>query len=266
MKDWQIERYRENGFVQIPNFINEGELPVWQNAFDSAISDRLENNREFMTNQMNPKHSFARTLIQCNRLADTSPDFRELLFSEKVGEAASSLMDVETVRVWHDQALIKPPYGNATTIHLDAPYWSFYSEQSVSLWIALDRCTYRNGCMFYLPSTHKTAEVTRNVRGSINMGELVDMYPEWSGIEPMLVPCEPGDAIWHHGMVAHGAGANIGTTHRRAMTCIFMPDGVTYNGKRNSSVPEDYAKTLKVGDILNNDEHFPVIWTRNGKE
>ena len=43
------------------------------------------------------------------------------------------------------------------------------------------------------------------------------------------------------------------------MTCAYMPDGNVFNGEPNI-LPEDYLKTLKVGDLLNNDEQNPLVY------
>lgn len=48
---------------------------------------------------------------------------------------------------------------------------------------------------------------------------------------------------------------------RRAMTCAYMPDGNTFNGEPNI-LPDHYLQTLKVGDLLNNDEQNPLIYHR----
>ena len=45
------------------------------------------------------------------------------------------------------------------------------------------------------------------------------------------------------------------------MTCAYMPDGATFNGQKNI-LPDDYFKSLKVGDLLNNDEQNRLIWRR----
>jgi len=74
----------------------------------------------------------------------------------------SRLAGVDGMRVWHDQTLQKMPWANPTAWHLDNPYWSFYSRQAISIWIALDDATLENGCMAYLPGTHATAEFSRN--------------------------------------------------------------------------------------------------------
>ena len=67
------------------------------------------------------------------------------------------------------------------------------------------------------------------------------------------------DGVFHNGMTAHGAGANMTNKPRRAMTCAYMPDGSTFNGTRNI-LPADYYQLLKVGDILNEDTINPLIW------
>jgi phytanoyl-CoA hydroxylase len=48
---------------------------------------------------------------------------------------------------------------------------------------------------------------------------------------------------------------------RRAMTCAYMPDGNIFNGEANI-LPDDYLQTIKVGDVLNNDEQNPLIYHR----
>ena len=46
---------------------------------------------------------------------------------------------------------------------------------------------------------------------------------------------------------------------RRAMTCGYMPDGSTFNGKQ-SALPQAYFESLEIGDVLDNDAINPLIW------
>ncbi|RKU09898.1 phytanoyl-CoA dioxygenase, partial [Candidatus Poribacteria bacterium] len=57
----------------------------------------------------------------------------------------------------------------------------------------------------------------------------------------------------------HAAGPNMTTRPRRAMTCAFMPDGSTFNGKQNV-LPEDYFNSLTVGDLLDDPKQNELIW------
>ena len=68
-----------------------------------------------------------------------------------------------------------------------------------------------------------------------------------------------GNCSFHNGLTVHGANANMTNGFRRAMSCAFMPDGSVFNGQANI-LPEPYLKSLKVGDLLNNEEQNPLIY------
>jgi ectoine hydroxylase-related dioxygenase (phytanoyl-CoA dioxygenase family) len=91
------------------------------------------------------------------------------------------------------------------------------------------------------------------------MADLFKIYPEMADIDPVAVPMKAGDCSFHNGLVAHGAGANMTRTRRAAMTCAYMPDGSTFNGKKNI-LSDEMIASLKVGDVLNNDEQNPLIY------
>ncbi|MFY7952778.1 MAG: phytanoyl-CoA dioxygenase family protein, partial [Armatimonadaceae bacterium] len=78
-------------------------------------------------------------------------------------------------------------------------------------------------------------------------------------IEPVACPCPAGSAVFHNGLTAHGAGANMTNKPRRAMTCAYMPEGSTFNGQQNV-LPTEYFEKLAIGDRLDNPVINPLIW------
>ena len=154
---------------------------------------------------------------------------------------AATLAGIDGIRIWHDQALIKPPYGNHTAFHLDNPFWSFHSPNAISMWVALDDATLSNGCLWYLPGTHKEATFEPVGIGE-NLGDIFKIYPQWKTSRPLPAPAKAGSAVFHNGLVGHGAGVNMTAFPRRAMTCAYMPDGSTFNGIQNV-LPDDYFKS-----------------------
>jgi ectoine hydroxylase-related dioxygenase (phytanoyl-CoA dioxygenase family) len=256
----QIQQYREQGFLVIEGFLDASELAEWRSVTEDAVRERLASDSAAMTNQHDPKSYYARVFTQCIKLADTHAGMRTLMHDSRLGELAGTLSGADGIRIWHDQALIKPPFGNPTGWHLDNPYWSFSSPQSLSIWVALDDATLGNGCMWYVPGTHKE-ERYENVNIGQNLADLFDVYPEWRSIEPVSCPCPAGTAVFHSGLVAHGAGANMTNRPRRAMTCAYMPDGSTFNGQQNV-LPKEYFDRLEIGDMLDDDVINPLIWKR----
>ncbi len=260
----RIEFYRENGFVVLEGFLDQAELERWRTFTEEAVQQRLESGVGFqnLNNQQDPDAYYARVFTQCLKLADTHPGMRELMLDPRLGRLAATLAGVDGIRIWHDQALFKPPFGNPTAWHLDDPYWSFSSRDAISIWVALDDATLANGCMWYIPGSHKTATY-QNVGIGHNLSDLFKVYPQWREIEPAACPCPAGSAVFHNGLTAHGAGANMTNRPRRAMTCAYMPDGAVFNGVQNV-LPETYFRSLKVGDVLNDDTVNPLVWHKNG--
>ena len=183
---------------------------------------------------------------------------RRLMIDNRLGKMAAQLACVDGIRIWHDQALIKPPWGNPTGWHLDNPYWSFYSPDAISIWVALDDVTRDNGCLYFIPGTHKTASYD-NVDIGSNIGDLFNSYPQWSGLEAVAAEMKAGSCSFHNGLLAHGAGANMTPRYRRAMTCAYMPDGSTFNGQQNILSPEQVA-SYEIGDLLDDDAQSPLIY------
>ena len=261
----QISHYRENGFLAIERFLDGDELDEWRDYTQEAVDQRLSKTRSqdfshSLNNQADPDAYYAQVFTQCLKLLETHEGMRKLLLDPRLGQLAATLAGVDGMRIWHDQALFKPPFGNPTAWHLDNPYWSFSSPNSISLWVALDDATFANGCMWYIPGSHKTAGYENSGIGQ-NMSDLFRIYPAWRTIEPVGCPVPAGSAVFHNGLTAHGAGANMTNRPRRAMTCAYMPDGSTFNGTKNI-LPDEYCSSLSVGDILNNDAVNPLLWRR----
>lgn len=258
----QVAQYRAQGYIAIEGFLDPRELEHWRAVTEDAVAQRLKDRGwHALNNQGDTGDAYYKEVfVQCLKLADSHPAMREIMLDQRLGRLAATLAGVDGIRIWHDQALIKPPYGNPTGWHLDNPYWSFSSRDSISIWVALDDATLMNGCMAYLPGTHKTARF-ENVGIGSSFGALFNVYPEWKKMDAVAVPVKAGSAVLHNGLTAHGAGVNMTSRPRRAMTCAYMPEGSTFNGQKNI-LPEAYLATLKVGDVLQDDKITPLVWRK----
>ncbi len=261
--DAQIAFYRENGFVLIDDFLEPGELETWRRNVDEAVARRgkrkLADGRS-----MEEDNYYARVFAQRINLWTDHAGMRSLMIDERLGRMAADLAGLEGIRIWHDQALIKPAWGNPTAWHLDNPYWSFYSRDAISLWVALDDVTRDNGCLYFLPGSHLSATYD-NVGIGSNIGDLFNAYPQWAGQEAAAVEMKAGSCSFHNGLVAHGAGANMTPRPRRAMTCAYMPDGSVFNGQQNILSPEQ-AESYAIGDVLDDDGQTPLIYPRSRRQ
>ena len=252
----QIDFYREKGFVVIDDFLTPEELETWREAVDEAVANRGQ--QRILGQESKANEYYDNVFTQRVNLWQDNEKVRKIMLDSRLGKMAATLAGVEGIRIWHDQALIKQPWGNPTGWHLDNPYWSFHTRNSITIWVALDDATLENGCLWFLPGTHNLATFD-NVGIGPNIGDLFKVYPEWATIKAMPAPMKAGSCSWHNGIIAHAAGANMTPGRRRAMTCAYMPDGATFNGQRNI-LREEQIANLKIGDALEDDSQVPLIY------
>jgi phytanoyl-CoA hydroxylase len=253
----EVERYRRDGFLLMPGFLDAGELAEWRTVVERGAAARLA--AEDGLSNADSDAYYRQVFTQVSGLIRVEPRLAELLLDLRIGDLAAALTGVERMRLWNDQALFKPPWGNPTAWHLDAPYWSFDDRRALTVWVALDDATVENGCLWYLPGTHLSAGFDAVDLGS-NLGGIFDRYPQWRELPSVPAVLPAGGAVWHNGLIAHGAGANMTPRGRRAMTCAYMPDGVTYNGKRDEFVfTAEQAAAMRVGQPLADDAVNPLV-------
>ena len=256
----QIDAYREDGFVVLHDFLTAEELEVWRDAVDEAVANRgrTKLRRGSNVESEGGDSYYDNVFVQRINLWMDNDKVRKLMLDPRLGKMACELAGIDGVRIWHDQALNKQPWGNPTGWHLDNPYWSYSSRDTLSLWVALDDATLENGCLYFIPGSMRTATFDNAGIGQ-NIGDLFRVYPQWAEMESVAAPMKAGSCSFHNGITAHGAGANMTPGWRRAMTCGYMPDGSTFNGQQNV-LPEAYFDSLKIGDVLDNDEQNPLIY------
>lgn len=261
----QIEFYQTNGYVVIEDFLDAGDLENWRSAVTEAIEQRNGQKmpgKAIKTGEDDGINSdaayYSKVFDQMINLWQTNEKVRKLMLDPGIGAMAAALAGVDGIRIWHDQALIKKPWANPTSWHLDTPFWSFSDRRALSIWVALDDATLENGCLFFIPGSHKETSFDNPGIGK-NMDAIFNNYPSFRTSRSVAAPMKAGSCSFHNGLTIHGAHANMTPGLRRAMTCAYMPDGNTFNGTANV-LPDEYLKTLKIGDELANESQNPLIY------
>ena len=261
-----IEQYRRDGFLVIEDFLSADELEFWRTALTEAVAKRNGNKMPdrkevYGKGDDADKSYYDNVFDQLLNLWVDNDKMRQIMLDERLGKMAAQLSGADGIRIGHDQALIKKPWANPTSWHLDTPYWSFSDRRALSIWVALDDATYENGCLFFIPGSYHETTFENPGIGK-NMGAIFTTYPGFKGSKSVAATMKAGSCSFHNGLTIHGAHANMTPGYRRAMTCAYMPDGNTFNGTVNI-LPEDEIAKLQVGDLLNNDSLTPLIYSKN---
>jgi len=261
----QVEFYQENGYIIIEDFLNASELENWRTAVNHAIAERNGQKIPGRPGKIDEDDGinkdadyYSKVFDQLINLWQTSDEVKKLMLNPDLGKMAAKLAGVEGIRIWHDQALFKKPWANPTSWHLDTPFWSFADRRALSIWVALDDATLTNGCLFFIPGSHKHTTF-ENPGISKNMDSIFTLYPQLISSPSVAAPMKAGSCSFHNGLTIHGAHANMTPGARRAMTCAYVPDGSAFNGIQNILSDEQVGR-LKIGDLLNDNDQTPLIY------
>lgn len=262
----QIQSFQENGYLLVEDFLNENELAFWRKSVTESIEQR--DGRKFANSDSKINEDdginkdsdyYGKVFDQMLNLWQTNDDVKKIMLDDSIGKMVADLAGWEGTRIWHDQALVKRPWANPTSWHLDTPFWSFSDRRALSIWVALDDATLENGCLYFIPGSYHTTTFDNPGIGK-NMDAVFDFYPQFIKSKSVAVPMKAGSCSFHNGLTIHGACANMTNGFRSAMTCAYMPDGAKFNGIKNILSDEQFAK-LKIGDLLNDELQNPLIYS-----
>ena len=118
-------------------FRGQGALPSAPTRLPTRMMEVIEGRAAAQPELVRNLHGAdERVVIQIVNIWEADDLFNEHIYHPEICRMVSQLVGDPVLRVWHDQALIKEPFGNPTAWHLDNPYWSFHSPNAISIWIA----------------------------------------------------------------------------------------------------------------------------------
>ena len=213
----------ENGYVVVRGLLSPDELARFGPAVDRGVARRTAGDSRAFEERSRYEQSF----LQCINLWEDFPDVRPLTFHQGIAGAAAELLGVPAIRIWHDQALYKEAGGRGTDPHYDQAYWPLAEANTVTAWIAFDGADLENGCMGYVPGSHRFDGKRPFPNIFTGTGFDLEKGGEAHGIPPRFEVVEPGDVAFHHGLTIHCAKPNESGRTRRTHTMIYFADGST---------------------------------------
>lgn len=155
--------------------------------------------------------------------------FHDVLWNPAFVVAASQLLGNKTVRFWHDQLFCKPAHhGGVVAWHQDYSYWTCTKPmQHLTCWVALDDVTTENGCLYYVPRSHRWGLLDKPELAGDMDGINAFLNPDQLKQFEKKIPIElkRGYATFHHPLMMHGSYENKSSRPRRAFVLNAFADG-----------------------------------------
>lgn len=230
LSDHQVDFYRENGYVTGIRILDEPQITLLRKELAEFFSEDHEGRELWYEYHSNESADPNQVLFHALGAWRISPSFHDLLWHPAFTVPASQLLN-GAVRFWHDQLFCKPAgHGGVVAWHQDYSYWTRTQPMAhLTCWIGLDDSTKDNGCVHYIPGSHRwnllpitgLAGDMEAIRGVLN-DEQWDQFQH-----PVAIELKEGEASFHHPLMVHGSFANSSDRPRRATVINAVRDGVT---------------------------------------
>jgi phytanoyl-CoA hydroxylase len=261
----QIQTYREQGFLVLPDFKSAAEGQTLRaralaivDAFDPGADAAVFSSRErALTSDAaliasgRGVHCFFEAEAfgadgRLNRprrdavnkighaMHDLDPVF-DAFFRDPRLAAISADLGLRRPLLWQSQVIFKPPgIGGEVRWHQDASFFETVPQSVTTFWFALEHATRDNGCLWVQPGGQHGPLRERFVRD----GETLSMQPldatPWpeSGRDGVPLEADAGTLVVFHGLLPHGSAANRSAVSRMACT-LHVTDGAAAYAPRN---------------------------------
>ena len=243
----QIEFYEKNRFIKLKNVFDAETLEF----YNKIISEQVEK-MNTVTSQLEERDTYGKAFLQLFNLWRENATVKEFVFSKRLAKIAADLMQVEGVRMYHDQALFKEGGGGITPWHADQYYWPLSSDKTITAWIPLQAVALEMGPLEFSAGSHKIVE-GRDLKIGDDSEKLIGEKLRVTDFEHVIEPFDLGEVSFHSGWVFHRAGANVTDQVRKVMTVIYMDKNMILQKPTNKNQEVDWhtwCPGANIGEVI----------------
>ncbi len=244
----QIESYQTNRFIKLKEVLNEETLVF----FNKTISARV-NKMNTITTRLEERGTYGKAFLQLFNLWCEDEIVKELIFSKRLAKIATDLMQVDGVKIYHDQALFKEGGGGITPWHADQYYWPLETDKTVTAWIPLQAIPLENGPLEFSAGSHQIVE-GRELEIGDESETIIQQKLKVTDYKHVIEPFDAGEISFHSGWVFHRAGANFSNQMRKVMTIIYMDKDMKLKNPENKNQINDWntwCPGAGIGEVIN---------------
>ena len=218
----QKQFYQENGYLVVENLINNDEVEHYRNIYEDFLSGKIVTGAYRSDLSGSKENEVVEKITQIMVPSKIYPELLKMVYHQRALNIAQQLSG-EDMELDFDMLIDKAPFTNSPTPwHQDCAYWiDMPDKRATSCWLALDEVFEENGCMWFIPGSHK-----KPVRSHKSVVEGGALQCEASESEGIAIKLKPGSCTFHHGQTLHYSRGNSTEKRRRAFITNFRPEAM----------------------------------------
>jgi hypothetical protein len=231
LSDEQVQFFHGNGYLHGIRMLTDEQVERLRAELTEMMDPAHPAHHLFYEFHSNESHDPNTVLFHALGAWRIKPGFHDLLWNPRFTVPASQLLG-GAVRFWHDQLFCKPArHGGVVAWHQDYSYWTRTKPLAhLTCWIGLDDSTRDNGCLHYIPGSHRWPDLPKTgLTGNMDSIQSVLTDEQKRLFKPVAIELKKGESSFHHPRMIHGSYANRTDRPRRGTVINVICDGVMSN-------------------------------------
>lgn len=229
LSDEQVGFFHENGYLSNIKLLEEWQVDQLNDELAEIQDPNHPAHELFYEFHSNESVDPNKTIFHSLGHWRITPGFHDVNWNPAFVMAANQLLDNRAIRFWHDQLFCKPAmHGGVVAWHQDYSYWTrTVKMQHLTCWTGLDDATKANGCLHYIPKSHKWGLLDKPILTG-PMDEFKNYLTDSQKEEfknQVAIEMKKGYGTFHHPLMVHGSYENSSEISRRAFVLNVFADG-----------------------------------------
>ena len=254
----QVAQFRRDGYIKLKSVLSPQTLAEYGRDIT-----RLTVELNTQQRPLEERSTYDRAFLQVMNLWEQSPRVGRFVMGRRLGRLAAELLEVQGVRLYHDQSLYKEPGGGITPAHADQYYWPLASDRTITAWIPLQPVPTEMGPLgFYARS--QSVSFGRDLGISDESEAQISANMAQHGFEFDSGAFDLGEVSFHLGWTFHKAGPNTSDRPRSVMTIIYMDADMRLAPALSPIQANDrdqWCPGALEGEVIDTRKN-PVVWKR----
>lgn len=263
----QLRAFREHGYVSGIRIMTEAQVDLLNTELVRLQSATSYERELFYHYESNESEDPDKVLFHAIGAWRVTPGFHDLIWAPAYRMAAYQLLG-QPFRLFHDQLFCKPArHGGVVAWHQDFSYWTFTKPMNhLTCWIGLDDASVENGCLYYVPGSHKWGllPITGLAGDMEAVKQVLDDDQKAVFEKKVANELKKGYASFHHPLTMHGSYANFSERSRRAVVINAMGHKTLGNTAGYERLDALAAFPAMKQDQVLDSRFFPVLF--DGRE
>jgi len=259
----QVRSFEGNGFVSGIQILTDKQVDLLNEELVKLQAVSIEEKKLFYHYESNETGDPNKVLFHSIGAWRLTPGFHDLIWSPAYRMAAYQLLG-QSFRLFHDQLFCKPAkHGGVVAWHQDFSYWTFTKPMHhLTCWIGLDDATTENGCLYYVPGSHKWGLLPiTGLAGDMEAVRSVLSNEQVAIFDKKVANELPrGYASFHHPLMMHGSYANYSERPRRAVVLNAMARSTLGNTANYERIDALHSFPAMEQDKVLNSQFFPLLF------